>query len=48
MPEFKFAMVEDAIEPGCVPATSPSLQQAIEALGSGKAQNYTATSVFSA
>lgn len=32
VPEFKFAMVEGAIEPGCVPATSPSFQQAIEAL----------------
>ncbi|OPZ63315.1 MAG: hypothetical protein BWY85_01772 [Firmicutes bacterium ADurb.Bin506] len=32
VPEFKYAMVEGVIEPGCAPATSPSFQQAVEAL----------------
>jgi hypothetical protein len=31
-PSLKFAMVDGAIEPGCTPGTSPSFQQAMEAL----------------
>jgi len=32
VPPFQFAMIDGEIEPGCAPGTSPSFQQAMEAL----------------